>query len=255
MDESLVVEYPDLEQSHFWWVTRRLLVAKLVESLDLPARHRVLDVGCGAAVTARMLEGMGAEVVGIDSSPVFAATEGANKISQFVVGDYIELSPTLGQFNLTMALDSVEHFSDERAVLSAIAQNTLPGGVVIVTVPAYRWLWSSHDEENEHYRRYTRKRLRQALEQSGLNVERTGYVFASLVPPKALLAGLEKIVDQRMSTGTEIPRLSNCLARTYFGWEAELALRLKGFLPFGTSVVALARRSDPQHTKQSGETK
>lgn len=243
MDEALIAKYPDLEENHFWWRTRRKLVRHIYESLAEEAAPSVLDVGCGSGVTASMLASAGAQVVGLDSAAGFQAPEAPNGQMEFVRADYLEAFHDLGQFDLVLAMDSVEHFSSETEVISALAANTAPGGRLLVTVPAYGWLWSSHDEENAHYRRYTRRTLASALTRAGMTVDRVGYLFAGLVAPKALLAVVEQILNKELGSGTELSPAINRLATRYFGLELEIAMARKHFLPFGTSVVAVATPS------------
>jgi 2-polyprenyl-3-methyl-5-hydroxy-6-metoxy-1,4-benzoquinol methylase len=99
-----------------------------------------------------------------------SGTESLQRIS----GDYLELGPGLGEFDLVMALDVVEHFENEGQILKALVSNTRPGGKILVTVPAYQWLWSTHDVQNDHHRRYTRRQLTQALQTSGAEVDHVG---------------------------------------------------------------------------------
>lgn len=240
VDENLVAHYPELERRHFWWATRRRLVLEMYRRWFPTGSPRVLDVGCGSGVTADMLAQEGAEVVGVDLEvPV---TEPGATSARLISGDYFEIGPELGEFDLVMALDVVEHIEDEERVLNALAASTCPGGKILITVPAYDWLWSSHDVDNEHFRRYTRKSLRKGLEAAGVNVERVGYLFLGLVPPKALLSIYERIRSKPVSSGTEVGGAMNALASAYFGFELWTALRFRGFLPAGTSVAAIATK-------------
>ena len=242
MDESLVAQYPNLERDHFWWATRRRLVRDLVANLGGRESRSVLDVGCGSGMTSAALAADGASVTGVDleihGDP--ARWEGV----QLVAGDYLSLASELGRHDVVVALDAVEHFQDEAGVVKRLAENLVPGGHLIVTVPAYRMLWSSHDETNRHYRRYTKKQLRQALENADLEVERIGYLFMSLFLPKLTLSLLERFRGSEAATGTDVAGWANRVAARYFAYETALGQRFKGFWPLGTSVVAVARRPD-----------
>lgn len=239
MDETLVAEYPNLEREHFWWATRRGLVRNLVTELSGDVRPRVLDVGCGSGMTASALADVGASVVGVDLT-----THAAAKSSdvQLIEGDFLALSESLGEFDIVLALDSIEHFENEAEVVECLVQNISPGGWLIVTVPAFQALWSSHDETNMHYRRYTADRLSSALRRGGLDVERVGYLFMLLMLPKWFLATWERIRGLSAPTGTAVSGWPNKIASELFGLETRCATRRRNFLPFGTSVVAVARR-------------
>lgn len=239
MDESLLAKYPELEESHFWWRARRTLVRRLLS--DVPVESpAILDVGCGSGLTAEMLARDGATVVGIDVEPPKHLP--SNERIRYLRGDYLALAEIVDEYDVVLALDAVEHFEDEGSVLASLYANTKPEGFVFVTVPAYDWLWSSHDDDNRHYRRYTRRRLRDGMEGAGFVVERVGYLFAGLLPPKAIVLSIEKRKSRSVAIADVPGRVVNRIATAFFRAEVELAVRLPNFFPIGTSVVAVARR-------------
>ena len=242
MDESLLRKYPQLEESHFWWVTRRMLLSNLIAGMNLGESPRVLDVGCGNGVLASELATDGAHVTAVDLAFSGAIAQSSRKMVDFREGDYVEMAQVLGEFDLVLALDTIEHVQNEAAILEAIRNNMRPGAHTLITVPAYHWLWSKHDEDNGHFRRYTRARLMAALERAGLDIVRSGYLFFGLIGPKALAGILERSRNTNVtmvfpSTGI------NRLAMWYFELETRLAMQGTSFLPAGTSVIAIARRS------------
>lgn len=240
MDESLVAKYPDLERGHFWWATRRVMVRDLVSELSDETAPRVLDVGCGSGMTASALAERGASVVGVDLE-IHGGDDAPTNV-ELIQGDYLSLSGSLGEFEIVLALDVIEHFEKEAEVIASLVRNLSPGGYLIATVPAYQALWSSHDDTNMHYRRYTARRLQAVLSRGGLEVERAGHLFMALALPKWLLAVWERIRGKSAPTGTEVSSWPNMLAAKYFGLETLIASKRRNFLPFGTSVVAVARR-------------
>lgn len=240
MDESLVAQYPDLERGHFWWATRRELVRDLVSELSDETGPRVLDVGCGSGMTASALAEQGASAVGVDLE-IHGGDDAPTNV-ELIQGDYLALSESLGEFDVVLALDAIEHFENEAEVMASLVRNLSPGGYLIATVPAYQVLWSSHDESNRHYRRYTANRLEAALSRGGLDVERIGYLFMMLALPKLLLAIWERARGKSAPTGTEVSSWPNRVAAKYFGLETRIASKRLAFLPFGTSVIAVARR-------------
>ena len=94
-------------------------------------------------------------------------------------------------YDIVVMLDVLEHIEDDRSALAKVASCISRDGLLILTVPAYGWLWSSHDVTNAHFRRYSAKQLRARLESSGFRVEQIGYMFAGLVPPKLVMRWLE----------------------------------------------------------------
>lgn len=234
MDECLIQQYPELEERHFWWASRRELVSRLVSDLDRPA---ILDVGCGSGLLARQLSDSGATVTGVDVASHPQWDNGGSGV--FLEGDYLELAPDLGVFDIVLALDVAEHVGDESQFVASLTENVRPGGRVIVTVPAYEWLWSPHDDLNQHFRRYTRSRLRKALTAGGLDVLRCGYIFFGLIVPKIVEKGMK--VVRKSETVALPPPLLNRAAHAYFRLEHRIAMRRRHFLPAGTSVIAVCR--------------
>jgi len=239
MDECLLQQYPEIERDHFWWVSRRELVRRLIGEAGLGTGPSVLDVGCGSGVLARELSTAGAAVSAVDvaSHPDWGT---GDRSPQFLEGDYLELAESLGTFDCLLALDVMEHIEDEGAFAGSLRKNLRPGGLAIVTVPAYQWMWSGHDDINQHFRRYTKRRLLTALEGGDLEVTRCGYIFFGLIVPKIVSKGTERLRDD---DGVGVPSAPlNRGALTYFRWEHRLANRFRNFLPAGTSVIAVCRR-------------
>lgn len=98
------------------------------------------------------------------------------------------------RFDVVVALDVAEHVPDDLAFVTEIAERWLaPGGHLVFSVPAHRWLWSSHDVLLKHFRRYRRGEGRRLLERAGLDVVSDGSLFGSLLMPRALSVGLERV--------------------------------------------------------------
>lgn len=239
MDEVLIQQYPEIEQSHFWWVSRRELVQRLIRARSTGHRVSILDVGCGGGVMAQELSDLGAAVTGVDVVSHEGWTTSGSDGPDLKEGDYMEMAADLGEYDWVLALDVMEHIEDESRFVDLLKGNLRPGGSLVLTVPAYRWLWSNHDVVNHHFRRYTRSSLSAALEAGGLQVTRCGYIFIALVPPALLAKRFERIRGER---GVTTPSEGlNRAALAYFRWEHRLAARRHDFLPAGTSAIAVCR--------------
>jgi hypothetical protein len=137
----------------------------------------------------------------------------------------------------TTCLDVLEHLKDGDVLLKEIRRVTSDPGVSILMVPAGQYLWSSHDDEVGHFRRYNRKHLREQLAANGFRVSRVGYFFSWLVIP----ALLRKLMGSRINSsasGGAFSRAARMLCRN----EARL-VRLGVPLPIGTSLFAIAEVS------------
>ena len=207
---------------------------------ELPDHAHILDVGCGDALSLPMLESLSDNArawgIEIDPSTILPDNPLRDRIYEKPLGDPVYRSM---RFDLITALDVIEHIEDDRHAIEHMMRMLKPGGWLVITVPAMPSLWTRHDEINMHYRRYTRGGLTQRLEQHGELLD-CRYLYTALSLPKLILAASER----NSNTTPGIPRVPhrviNRLAEGYFRAEWEMAKRMR--LPFGTSLIAVARK-------------
>jgi SAM-dependent methyltransferase len=146
-------------------------------------------------------------------------------------------------FDLAVSLDVIEHLEDDLGALRELRRVVAPGGALLVTVPAYQWLWSGHDEINHHHRRYTRRSLRHAAEQAGWNQTRTTYFNSLLLPVAIVLRVLERFSTKTTESSLDLwvpPAPLNWLLERPLALEAALIAR-NGRIPAGLSLLAVFR--------------
>jgi SAM-dependent methyltransferase len=171
---------------HPWEIARARFVVDLLAEHGVTGagarRPRVLDVGAGDAFVAGVVAGAACDVVACDVafSPADVATLSA------VPGVTATTTLPDGAFDAALALDVIEHVDDDVALLAAVRARVRPGGLVVVTVPAWPALFSRHDVALGHRRRYTPRACRAAAEDAGLVVERAGGLFHALLVPRGL---------------------------------------------------------------------
>lgn len=247
MEERFYEEYARIQDQHWWFTGRReIIVGALAESLaGAPSDgRRLLDIGCG---TGTMLAEFGrfGTVQGVDgelAAVEFCHRRGRPEVQQATATD---LPFDDASFDLATLTDVIEHIDDDRAVLAEAARVLRPGGSVLVTVPAYQWMWGRHDEIAHHKRRYTRPRLLAALADGGLETVRTTYFNTLLFAPIAairLFGRLRPTAPQDARSDFELTkpgRVNSLLARLF---ASEAALLRRTNLPFGVSLLAIARR-------------
>ena len=142
------------------------------------------------------------------------------------------------KFDLICLFDVLEHVERDQEALRILRERLAPNGLLIITVPAYQWLYSSHDEQHHHYRRYTARQLRAVAEAAGLRPIRVGY-YNTLLFPLALIRRLaEKLLDLHPADDSVLPGsfLNRFLYRV-FSFEA--CLIGSWFFPAGLSVVGV----------------
>ena len=149
-------------------------------------------------------------------------------------------------FDLVTCLDVVEHMPDDVATFTELFRVTRPGGFLVVTVPAYQLLWSSHDVANQHYRRYRLSTLAAAAEQAGWRLERRTYFNSLLLPPAALvrLVRRSRTRAEERSDLTLTPGWLNPLLELPLRIEAAV-IRAGIRLPAGLSLLAVFAKPAP----------
>lgn len=222
---------------HWWFVARRRVLASVIADLRLPERATVLELGCGPGGNLAMLSRFG-KVEAMECSS--AACEIANQLGvcQVVQACLPDTSAYSGKtFDLICLLDVLEHIHDDAMALRAAASHLKPTGRLLITVPAYAWLWSAHDTAHHHHRRYTRESLANLAGLAGLNVERVGYFNSLLFPPIAAARLLGRLIGRDNESDARTPsRLVNSVLQNIFEWERHVVPRWR--FPFGTSVLA-----------------
>jgi SAM-dependent methyltransferase len=242
MLESYGAIYARLYREHWWWRAREAIVLRAIRQAGLgPGGDRaILDVGCGDGLSFPALSAFG-HVRGIEVDERLLDPDGPYRDRIFTepLGDPRYDDPSW-RFDLITALDVLEHIDDDRAAARAMVRMLRPGGLLVVTVPAFELLWDEHDEINHHHRRYTIARLRRVLRGIGLERVRLRYLFRGLFAPKLAVRlinlGRRRKVAQH---GIPSPRVNAMMRRLC---EAEDRVLARVPVPFGTSVLAVARR-------------
>ncbi len=184
MDERLMQAMLEVDEHHWWYRGRRRIIEAELARLPLGSHPVILDAGCGSGRTLVDLARHG-EVHGIELDPAAAEMARGRGVGEVVIGRLEELPWEAGTFDLITCLDVIEHTPDDRITLRELRRAAKPGGWLLVTVPAYQALWSTHDVANHHYRRYSRRSLREAALEAGWQVERLTSFNSLLLGPAA----------------------------------------------------------------------
>ena len=235
MDAAYTTAYADLYRRHWWWrVRERILLDKIRGLLGTRAgRVRILDVGCGAGLFFDALEPFG-HVEGIESDPI--AVEQSGRWRSRIHAGELNTFAADGAFDVILALDVVEHVSAPDVMLRQASRFLAPDGRILITTPAFNWLWTSHDQLNHHITRYTAGDMRALIRKAGLAPIETQYLFQSLIVPKLLVRTKEALIPAADTLPRVPPRALSRALEAWFRFENAIA----GWLPFGTSVMAVA---------------
>ena len=244
MQPELYQQMRELEDRHWWFRGRRRIVSTMLGTIGLPENAKLLDLGCGTGGNLEMLSGFGA-VTGIEldtGAAEMARQRGRAPILHGRLPD--ELPFGEGDFDCVTMLDVLEHIEQDAATLETVNRLLVPHGHVLLTVPAFEFLWGPHDEANHHKRRYRANGLRSLLQDAGFRVLTLSYYNTWLFPPVALVRLLRKLIPSG-SAGVELtmpPGWMNRLLNALFASERHVLPHAR--FPFGISLLAVAQKND-----------
>lgn len=233
-----------VQDRHWWFAARRQILRAQLEALRLPADAQILEVGSGTGANLALLADFG-QVNGLEMSAEAIASARARglelpgRVSLRHGRCPEDLAGWERKFDLVCLFDVLEHIEDDRAALQALRACLKPGGRVLISVPAYRWLWSAHDESLHHQRRYRLAEVARLCAECGLAVTRSSYFNTLLFPLAAAGRLLDRLLGRTQSSGSDIPPAPvNTGLRAAFAFERHLLGRVP--LPFGLSILVVA---------------
>jgi SAM-dependent methyltransferase len=242
MDRDYELQTHQAEDRHWWYRGRRTVLERVIADLRLPARARILDAGCGSGRNMVEFAHHGT-VTGVELSETSVCLARERGAGEVIAGSVLEMPFEPDSFDLAASLDVIEHLEDDLAALRELRRVVAPGGALLVTVPAYQWLWSGHDEVNHHFRRYTRRSLQRVAEQAGWQQVRTTYFNSLLLPAAILLRVLDRFSRKTTESSLDLwvpPAPLNWLLERPLALEAAMIGR-GGRIPAGLSLLAVFR--------------
>ncbi len=225
----------DLDEHHFWFVARRERIVDLVARYA-PAATSVVDVGCGTGRMLRSVAPVGARTLGVD----IHTPSGNDRRVGRAVAKTDALPVRQGSADLVLALDVLEHVDDELAMREMHGM-LRRSGRLILTVPAYTFLWSFRDVDAGHQRRYTARRARSLVRRNGFAVVAGSYYLTLLFP----VVLVSRLIGRRWAAARDaeeaVGASANRILMTLLRIENHAA-RAGVRLPFGSSIVLVAER-------------
>lgn len=234
--------YEDLyvqEEKHWWHISKRNVVARMLDAFLRNEKPQILDIGCGAGKTMDMLSRFGT-IWGLDKSKTalsFCKRRGGFK--HLILGEAADTRFQDNFFDVITMLDVLEH-TEENATLREIKRILKPGGIMIITVPAYQWLWSAWDKILKHKKRYTERDLKAVVEKYGFTVMRSSYMYSFLVLPIFIFRKLKSHKKSYESDFLTNPPPVNFLFAILSNIERYFVVR--GWIPFGTSLIFVCKK-------------
>jgi SAM-dependent methyltransferase len=261
VDEVLYRLHAEREETYWWWVGKNRIILSLVDRFapshptsDIAhPTSAALDIGCGAGGVLAKLAAppRSFAALGIDMSPIareYCAARGLTALDGSLPS---ALPPQIApnSYDVIVMSEVIEHVPEDRASVHAVARLLKPGGLLVCTVPAHMWLWSSHDDFNFHQRRYTRARFGSLFEQiPGVTLERLVLSYYQAASLPLVVAGrlVEKLKTKLSGKPPPEPEVKplpgpiNWALTKAFAFERFLLPHTR--LPWGTSVISVHRR-------------
>lgn len=254
-------------EDHHWWYRgmRRNLQSLLERHYDWKARPqpRILDAGCGTGANLQqLLTGFGGKLPGQNAVGFDLSGEGLEFCRRRGLGGRLarasitQLPFASDSFDIAISFDVINNLPDDRPAFYEIGRVLRHGGLFVLNLPAYQFLYSEHDLAIRGQRRYNAKMVAERLAQAGMRVERQTYLNTLLFPPAAVVrlvkarrttARPDMIKPSDAATGvhtdlTPPHPLVNLALQQVMGLETRLLGRTSLNLPFGLSIMTLARK-------------
>jgi SAM-dependent methyltransferase len=253
VDDALYRLHAEREETYWWWVAKNRIICSIIDRY-WPVGHRAgsprptaCDIGCGAGGLLFKLSSR-FDVLGIDMSPLardYCKRRGFDVLDGSLPADLPVRQPE--SFDVIVLSEVIEHVPQDRASVAAVAQLLKPGGLLVCTVPAHMWLWTSHDDFNLHQRRYTRSSFGALFTGLGLTPRVLSYYQTAsfpLVVGARLVEKLGKTFGRPDPTEPEIKLLPGPINWTLTkAFEAEKHWLPRARLPWGTSVISAHQRT------------
>lgn len=240
MKNYLYQDLYNLEEKHWWHISKRKIVFDFIKQYNNFKKPKILDMGCGTGKNVESLKHLGT-VYGIDSSLQaikFCKQRGLSNISleKVVNTNFPETS-----FNIITLLDVLEH-TDDNKTLKEAHRILHKDGLIIITVPALPFLWSKWDNVLHHKRRYTKKGLEQILKKNHFHILKISYMYSFLILPVIITRTIKDLFFRKNYPSDFLISFSilNQILFTIARLEAVLVKR--ELVPLGLSVIVIAQK-------------
>jgi len=232
-----------IENTHWWSVARRKIIENVLQRLKLDDSIDILELGCGIGGNLELLSHFG-NVFATDSDDFalnLALRRHVGNVEKGCLPNHIPFGSK--KFDLILMLDVLEHIEDDISSLKIIKNRLKIKGKILLTVPAYPFLWSRIDLDSGHQRRYLKNQLSKLIQKAGLRVEYITYFNTLLFPVIGMIRLLNKIRGRHDNLDLKMPSsFANTLLMEIFSFEKKIIPKLS--MPFGVSILAIGSIDD-----------
>ncbi|NQX88405.1 MAG: class I SAM-dependent methyltransferase [Halioglobus sp.] len=227
-----------LQEEHWWFKARREILSEVLSGLRLPRDADILEIGCGTGGNLLMLSRFG-NVCGMEMHEESAGYAMKNSVADVRTGSLPYQVPFSKKFDLICLLDVLEHIEEDESAVGALKDLLKPGGRVVITVPAYQWMFGRHDKMLHHFRRYSRKNLCALFSLHNFCIAKESYFNTFLFPAAVVSRMMEYWNDGDRPKYAQPTAWINALCYRMFRFERLLLKELN--LPFGCSLLLVTK--------------
>jgi len=231
-----------LEQTNWWYVSRRRLLTQLLKAYAPRKVKSALDLGCGVGSNIALLSPLASERIGLDISSDALVYAKRREYTSFIEGSATAVPLPDDSIDLVLCTDVLEHVDDAQA-LREIHRVLAPGGIVAATVPGFMSLWNENDDYSHHLRRYGHGELQRRFVERGFELHYVNFWNVLMVIPTWIAARLyrKKTRGEKLRNNlTRIPGWMNGILLALLTIERAVGAGLS--MPFGVSRVVIARK-------------
>ena len=226
-----------------WWISgRRQLFAEILALAPMPLERSILEIGPGVGSNLGVLqvnEKTRVVVADVDQEALEYCAKLGYTDSFIISSERFPIED--GTFQFVLAADVLEHVPNDREMMSEISRVLQRGCQCVVTVPAFRSLWSEHDRLAGHQRRYRRAELIEIVDQERLEIVDIRYFnWILFVPTLVVKKTLRFIKPREYADATSIPGFLNTALRYLFTFDIRISKRIR--IPFGISLLMIVKK-------------
>src|SRR3989338_3622152 len=239
------------EDKNFFYVANHKIIISLIKRFAPTSNKplKILEAGCGTGLLSKKLKPYG-KVNAFDIHPEairLTKQRGVNARK----GSVNNVPFHTNSFDVVTSVDVIYHKQvDDQKALSEFFRVLKPGGILVVRVPANKWLVRESDKHVHTRERYNKEELARKLQKAGFIIEKISYINSLLLPPVIITHYLEKIIKPKSTKSqiTPTPKLINLLLSFLLSSEAYILQFLN--LPFGLGIVAVTKKPKSQSTRE-----
>lgn len=232
-------------EEHYWWYVGMRRITDTILAGQLQNKNlKVLDAGCGTGFNLLHFEGKGNSVCGFDLAPEAVAAVRRRGFHKVVRAAITEIPYTTDTFDLAYSFDVIDEVPDSDRAIQELYRVLKPGGFLLLRLPAFDWLRSSHDDDIGTVHRFTLKEMEEKLKRAGFIIRRSTYANALLFPVVVIRRFMKRFGIGRGSDTKPLPaglRWLDPVFRTVLSFESGF-FRTSGRLPFGLSAICYVQK-------------